>query len=339
MNGPAPIIVAGAGVLGLTAALALAEAGCTVTLWDPGDANASSVAAGMIAPLFEALLDEVARPHLGLMLAARDLWPALAARTGIVLDRTGAVAVGRARWLDGLRSGVLAFGGHVADVDHRGLAALAPGLAPGFRRGLLVADDWRVDAAEALHSLRVAAEAAGVVVRRGRLETAPPSSIRVVATGAAHDLAPELNFLQPIKGHIVRLGGAAQGAVVRTEGVYAAPGVDGLAFGATMEVGVSDPAVDRRQGEMMLAKGLALFPGHADRAVTVSAGVRAATPDGLPMVGWSTERNVVLAVGARRNGWLLAPLVAEIVAACVSGRDPGPYGARLAPGRFERAAG
>jgi glycine oxidase len=43
---------------------------------------------------------------------------------------------------------------------------------------------------------------------------------------------------------------------------------------------------------------------------------------------------VVLAVGARRNGWLLAPLVAQVVAACVTGRDAGPYAARLDPQRF-----
>jgi len=52
------------------------------------------------------------------------------------------------------------------------------------------------------------------------------------------------------------------------------------------------------------------------------------------MVGFSARPRTVLATGARRNGWLLAPLVAKIVAACVTGRDPGPYGARLDPARF-----
>jgi glycine oxidase len=43
----------------------------------------------------------------------------------------------------------------------------------------------------------------------------------------------------------------------------------------------------------------------------------------------------VLAVGARRNGWLLAPLVARTVAAYVAGEDPGPHAARLDPRRFD----
>jgi glycine oxidase len=54
------------------------------------------------------------------------------------------------------------------------------------------------------------------------------------------------------------------------------------------------------------------------------------------MAGPAAAPGVLLAVGARRNGWLLAPLVAQTIAACVTGRDPGPYAARLDPGRFAR---
>ena len=35
------------------------------------------------------------------------------------------------------------------------------------------------------------------------------------------------------------------------------------------------------------------------------------------------------------DSWLLAPLVATVVAACVMGRDTGACGAALDPGRFE----
>jgi len=63
-------------------------------------------------------------------------------------------------------------------------------------------------------------------------------------------------------------------------------------------------------------------------------GVRAATPDGLPIVGLSKTQKVILVTGARRNGWLLAPLVAQVVAACVTGGEAGPYARRFDPGRF-----
>ena len=62
--------------------------------------------------------------------------------------------------------------------------------------------------------------------------------------------------------------------------------------------------------------------------------MRAATPDGLPLVGPSARAGVWLATGARRNGWLLAPLVARMLAAYLSDRDPGPYAGLLAPRRF-----
>jgi glycine oxidase len=101
-----------------------------------------------------------------------------------------------------------------------------------------------------------------------------------------------------------------------------------------MEPGVSDTKVDPVALEPLVRAAGDLFPGLANAAFGVSAGVRAATPDGLPMVGLSRTPGVVLAVGARRNGWLLAPLVAEIVTACVTGRDPGPYATGFDPARF-----
>ena len=122
------------------------------------------------------------------------------------------------------------------------------------------------------------------------------------------------------------------GVVVRGEGIYAAPGPE-MIFGATMEAGLADAAVDEAVARPLVEAGLKLFPGLSGAAANASAGVRVATPDGLPMAGRSTE-GVMLAVGARRNGWLLAPLVAEVVAACVTGGDPGPFAVRLDPARF-----
>jgi glycine oxidase len=56
-------------------------------------------------------------------------------------------------------------------------------------------------------------------------------------------------------------------------------------------------------------------------------------------VGGSQAPGVVLAVGARRNGWLLAPLVAQMAAACVLGGDLGPYARRFDPLRFKAGRG
>lgn len=335
MSGAPTVTIAGAGVLGLAAALALAEAGCAVTVWDPGAPNASSVAAGMIAPSFEAVLDETARPHFDLLMAARDRWPGLAARAGITLDRAGAIAVGEAAWLDGVAAGFAALHLRPAELGGATARALAPGLCDRFDRALLTREDWRLEAPVALEALRGAAQGAGVALRRGRFSERGDADVLVIATGAdagLAGLAPELDLLTPIKGHIVRIAAATSGVVVRGEGVYAAPGSETV-FGATMETGRGDAAVDEAKAERLLAAGLRLFPGLAGAPFRAAAGVRAATPDGLPLVGWSRTPGVLLAVGSRRNGWLLAPLVAQLVAACVTGQDPGPLARRLDPGR------
>lgn len=332
--------VAGAGALGLSAALALADAGCVVTVFDPAPplANASGVAAGMLAPVFEAVLDEVARPDLDLLMAARDLWPGLEARAGVRLDRAGAVAVGAPRWLGEVQAQIVRLGLHATELPRATLDEVAAGLSPVFDRALWTREDWRLEAETALAALRAACAAAGVAFRDEPARGAMGAERLVVATGAAQDLtelAPELAALTPIKGHIARLAGAPPPAMtVRGEGVYVTAGAAGVVVGATMEAGVADPAPDPAQAEPLLARGVKLFPDLKGRPHQLGAGVRAATPDGLPLVGFSRAPGVVLAVGARRNGWLLAPLVGRIVAACVTEREPGPYAARLAPGRF-----
>ena len=65
----ARVAVAGAGAIGSAAALTLARAGFDVTLFDPGSPgdNASGVAAGMLAPVAEAVFDPVSTPHLSLI--------------------------------------------------------------------------------------------------------------------------------------------------------------------------------------------------------------------------------------------------------------------------------
>ena len=67
------MIVIGAGVLGLCTAAELAARGHAVTVIDPGAPNASSLAAGMIAPALESLLDDVTTDRAALLRTSREL--------------------------------------------------------------------------------------------------------------------------------------------------------------------------------------------------------------------------------------------------------------------------
>lgn len=338
MSGQVSVTIAGAGALGLASALALADAGARVIVCDPAPpaANASGVAAGMIAPAFEAVLDAAARPHFDILLAARDLWPGLAERAGIPLRRDGAMAVGDEAWLDVVAAGFTGLGLHPAELPAVTAQALAPGLAAAWPRALLTREDWRIDAPGAIARLRAAAQAAGVQFRREAVRDRGDADLLVVATGAVQaPLAPELAVLTPIKGHILRIPAPwAGGVTVRGQGAYAAPGEGVMTVGATMEAGVADAAVDPAKAQPLREAAARLFPDLADAPFDLAAGVRAATPDGLPIVGFGAEPGVILAAGARRNGWLLAPLVARIVTACALGRDPGAHAARFNPRRF-----
>lgn len=337
------IAVAGAGALGLTTALALADAGCAVQVFEPaapGD-NASGVAAGMLAPVFESLLDAGARPHLDLLLAARNLWPALEARIGVRIDRAGAVALGDAAFLARIDAGMRGLGLHPIGLARRTLDALAPGLAAPWREGVLTREDWRIEPLAVLDALRRAAVATGVVFHPRAATGFEGAERLVVASGGARDLAviaPSLSALTPIKGQILRIRTPmAPGLVLRSADAYLAPTSDGVAVGATMQPGIDDRTIDPVVVEGLRRAAGGLIPGLAEAVFDAAAGVRAATGDGLPLVGQGRHPGVLLAVGARRNGWLLAPLVARLIVACVTEGEAGPYAARLDPARFARA--
>ncbi len=344
------IVVAGAGAIGLASALVLARRGHAVTVADPGGASASAVAAGMLAPAFEAAFDEVGR--YALFKQAHDLWPAFAADCGLELTSDGAMAVGdRAeaeRWASALAAAGAA-GRLLAPAEAR---ALCPTLAEDLW-GALAAEDWRIYARGALAAMRAAAEAFGARFLEDRVVGWSPGAARlaagatlaaerlVVATGAdrrSRTLAPELAALTPIKGQILRLATDAPAQpTLRRPGVYLCVGEGTAILGATMEAGRDDADIAPAATARLLARAGPLAPSLARAdGWRADAGVRAATPDGLPLVGDSKAAGVILAVGARRNGWLLAPLTAAAIRDLVEERPLEGPAAAFDPARFTR---
>jgi glycine oxidase len=147
-------------------------------------------------------------------------------------------------------------------------------------------------------------------------------------------LAPELGVVSPVKGQILHLDAAPTcGPVVRGAFGYVAPQGRGAVVGATMQAGLSDRETDAKTLAQLQAGAARLFPHLAAVAGLGRAGVRASTPDGLPLIGRSNRPDLLLALGARRNGWLLGPMAAEMIVAELSGRDAGPYAAAFDPRR------
>lgn len=335
MTSSPDVIVIGAGVLGLCTAAELGARGHAVTVVDPGLPNASAVAAGMIAPALESLLEEAGPDRAALLRAARDLWPDFAETHDLTLHREGAEWRGpdAAAAVDRLR----ALGFSASQTDD----------------GLTTSDDWRIDVASALTAL---ARAGGTTLVRGRVARLEPAGLRwrvrtddgrvwftpavVLATGTAdpieglpETIAGKVAAITPIRGQITTVGVAPPTRVVRAPGVYVAPGEGGVAIGATMEPGRRDLAPDPVEAASRVAAGLALIGARGEAGVT-RVGVRGATADGLPIAGGCGEAGLWLALAPRRNGWLLGPLVARIVADAIEDRAPLAEAAALDPLRL-----
>jgi glycine oxidase len=336
------VVVAGAGAIGSVLGLRLVEAGARVVLADPAPlgANASGVAAGMLAPAFETVLDPPSAGHFDLLSAARDLWPALAERVGAGLDRSGALWTGDGASNADVLARLKAAGAKAEAMD----AVAAERLSPGLRApagAVFTADDWSLDPIAMLTALQTAFEASGGEVRRAPVTSAngAAADALILAAGLAPEgLAPppELELLQPIKGQILRLDGGAprSGPVARGEGIYVVPRDGGPLVGATMEPGVRDLVVEPAAIQALKGLAVRLFPALAAATAAGQAGVRASTPDGLPLVGQSRTTGTWLAMGARRNGWLLAPLIAEVLVDQLTGGDGGRWARLFEPSRF-----
>lgn len=334
MNSP-DVIVIGAGVLGLCSAAELAARGHAVTVLDPGGPNASSAAAGMIAPAMESLIDGLSPDHAALLKRGRDLWPAFAGQTGLTLHMDGAV------WRGADPDAA------VARLHHLGFAAGRDG------EGVFTPDDWRVEAQAALALLsglsgltRVDATVSGLSHEAGVWTATAADGVRwsapflILATGAAGPLdgLPEavadlIHRIEPIRGQLTPVRCAAPGRVLRGPGGYAAPSPEGALCGATMEAGVRDLIPDIGVAARQAAMGLVLI-GAAGQAGPPRVGIRGASPDGLPMAGPSGVEGLHLALAPRRNGWLLGPLVARVVADGIEDRAPLADAAVLSPLRF-----
>lgn len=355
--GQQTIVIAGAGSIGATCALELARLGYAVTVIDPAPLgqNTSGMAAGMLAPTFEAVLDNAGLEVFELYLASMRAWTPLLAALGLAASDappSGAVWVGDDP--EAMAARFDALGAAHQLVGATGVMAISPGLNLSKPNVLLAPQDCRLDPAATLTALRHAATGLGARFVHGQLTQYADGKAQladgqvlaadhlVLATGLprsmAH-LAPELVHLSPIKGQLVVFEGAGpySGPTLRTPLGYATPTAQGLAVGATMEAGRDDLDLDDKVTARLSDLGGYLFPQLAGVIPSARAGVRAASPDRLPLVGPSLVPGVILACGMRRNGWLLAPLVARQVAAYLQSKDQGPLADLLNPQRFDLA--
>ncbi len=371
---PTPdVVVIGGGVIGLAVAWRAAQRGLAVRVIERGElgGGASHVAAGMLAPVTEADPGELALLELGLRSAAG--WPAFAAELAAAsgadpgLRQCGALVVARdrdeAEALERELELRRELGLDVERLLPSAARRIEPALAPTIRLALSVAGDHATDPRATVSALAEAGRRVGVdlctgeAVDRIQCKGAKITGVRlasgalvkaervVIAGGAWSGQIgglPEVP-LRPVKGQILRLrdphGPGLVDRIVRFEGGYLVPRGDGrYVLGATMEERGFDATVTAGGLYELLRDAGELVPGIHELVVEESAaGLRPATPDNAPLLGADPEIDGLhWATGHHRNGILLAPVTAQIVAA---GLDPDGAEAippAFAPRRFER---
>ena len=345
------VLIIGGGVIGLSIARELHKSGLKhITLIEKGlcGEEASWAAAGMLSPQVEA--DE-AGVFFDLCCASRDLYPAFAAElldeTGvdIELDRTGTLYLAfsdadvneisaRYKWQQKVGLSVE----HLSQGETR---RIEPIVSLFVRGALFFSNDWQVESRRLIAALERYAELNGIkIIQRTEVEELAvenncvagvktndgtiTADTTVVAAGAWTSLirlgdADLPVRIEPIRGQIVAFQPNKRllQHVMCTRRGYIVPRRDGRVLaGSTVErVGFDKSVTEAASGSIReMASEIAPLIANwatADRW----SGLRPSTSDGLPVLGpISGIDGLFMATGHYRNGILLAPVTAKLVA-------------------------
>ena len=315
--------IVGGGLIGLASALELARRGLKVCVVDREDAaRASWAAAGILGPQSEV---QAPSPMLELCRRSFSLYPEFVRQLGEVGFRPCgtlhlAFSEAEERALVEVRRWQTAAGLRVEERRQAGtrLALFFPDEGQVDNRKLVLAlrDACRRAGVELRQEAAVSLEAGRVVLRRAEIE----ARTIVLCAGSWSGQLAELP-VYPVRGQILLLDAAPPACVVFGGGGYAVPRGGRTLIGATSEDAGFD-ATPTAEGRAFLKTVAAkLLPG-AHPVVDHWAGLRPATRDRLPLLG-RLPNGVIVATGHYRNGVLLAPISAQIVAALVEGQ-PAP---------------
>ena len=200
-------------------------------------------------------------------------------------------------------------------VDPRELAAAA--LQAAKHRGADISSG-----SEVLQVLLANGRATGVSTAR----TTYQSAAVVNCGGAWAGQFPPHRFpTRPVKGQMLAVvAGPELRHVIRSAEVYLVPRSDGrIVIGSTVEEAGYDKRTEPDTIHRLHQAAIRLVPALAKARVHEAwAGLRPATPDGLPILGATPTPGYFVATGHFRDGILLAPVTAHLMARLVSGCAP-----------------
>jgi glycine oxidase len=346
------VIIVGGGIIGLSLSIALRKRGAHVLVVERGEPGreASHAAAGMLA---DCTLEAPAALQ-PLATASARMYPEFVHE---LQDESGVDC-------DLRDEGTLLFPspGQVHEVQVASVQLPAPlgELEPAFtdpKRVAIFLKERTVDpralTAAALKAAKhrevdVASGTAvtEVLLSHGRVagvstaKTSYSAPIAVNCAGAwAGQFPPHRIPTRPVKGQMLSVVGVPQGLlrhVIRTPEVYLVPRSDGrILIGATVEEAGYDKRTHADTIHRLHQAAIQLVPALGQgRMLEAWAGLRPGSPDDLPILGVTENPGYFVATGHFRDGILLAPLTARIMAQVVTGVKPECDISAFSPARF-----
>jgi glycine oxidase len=328
------IAVVGGGLLGRCLAWRASRAVARVVLYDAashqGENSAAWVAAGMIAPMTEAIDAGAEIASMGTH--SLSLWPRWLAElpvpvffrdngTLLLWHREDAGEAVRAQRKFASQQS------QIKQVDSARTAELEPALGTRFPEALYVPNEAQVDNRAFLKAVSIALAEAGVECHwETFVEDVALLDAGIVVDCRGIGAKPGWPKLRGVRGEIVRLH--APEIELRhmlrllhpRYPVYIVPRPEGrLVVGATCIESEDRSPVSVRGVLELLSSAYSLIPALAEaRVLELNTQVRPALPDNLPALRFDRERKALYINGLYRHGFLLTPTIVEEVMGLLS---------------------
>jgi thiazole synthase len=348
------VLIIGGGVIGLAVAIELKLRGASVVIVSRDfQEAAASAAAGMIAPDAEKILPGAMQD---LCYRSRTLYSEWTRK----LEELSGINTGY--WCCGILSPVYQNNDRISScwLDRETIHQLQPHLGEEVVGGWWYPEDAQVDNRALFRSLKAAATSLGVELKEGvKVEGIHQYQQKVLSVQTTSGMMSAQHYvlaggawsnqlfplpISPKKGQMMSvrvpefLPELPLTRVLFGENIYIVPRRDGrIIIGATVEDVGFTPHNTPFGIQTLLKAAIRLYPKLENYPIEeLWWGFRPATPDELPILGDSHCENLTFATGHYRNGILLAPVTAALLADLIWDKKSDPLLTHFHYSRFHK---